>query len=172
IALVALGFACLEVVLDRGEREDWFESHFIVIFFAIAIVALVVAVIWRLRYPDPVVKLALLKERNFAISNAFYFMFGFTLFGSTVLIPQMLQSLYGYTATDAGLVLGPGALVIVFMAPIIVKLLPRVGAKTLILVGFCTLALSMFHFSSFDLTTDYRHEVWARALQGLGLSFL
>jgi MFS transporter, DHA2 family, multidrug resistance protein len=172
ILLVAIGFACLEVVLDRGQRDDWLESRFISTFLLIAVTALIVAIFWELRQPDPVVELRLLGERNFAISNCFYFLFGFVLFGSTVLIPQMLQQLYGYTATDAGLVLGPGALVIVFMAPIIVKLLPKVGAKVLIVAGFSILALSMLHFSSFDLTTDYRHEVWARALQGLGLSFL
>ncbi len=172
IALVAIGFACLEVVLDRGEREDWFESHFIVIFFGVAIIALVAAVIWELRHPDPVVELALLKERNFAISNAFYFMFGFILFGSTVLIPQMLQSLYSYTATDAGLVLGPGALVIVVMAPIVVGLVKKISVAWLISCGFLILAAAMWTYASFDLTTNYGHEAFARAFQGLGLAFL
>src|ERR1700693_1893343 len=86
ILLIAVGFACLEVVLDRGQREDWFESSFIVSFFVIAIVALLTAVIWELRQPDPVVEIRLLKERNFALANSFYFLFGFVLFGSTVLI--------------------------------------------------------------------------------------
>jgi MFS transporter, DHA2 family, multidrug resistance protein len=172
IALVAIGFACLEVVLDRGEREDWFGSHFIVIFFVIAIVSLVAGIIWELRHPDPVVELALLKERNFAISNVFYFMFGFILFGSTVLIPQMLQSLYGYTATDAGLVLGPGALVIVVMAPIVVRLVKKVPVAWLIGTGFVILAAAMWTYASFDLTTNYGHEAYARAFQGLGLAFL
>lgn len=84
----------------------------------------------------------------------------------------MLQPLYGYTAMDAGLVLGPGALVIVFMAPVVVTILPRVGARSLIISGFSILAFSMWRFSSFDLAADYRHEVWARAVQGLGISFL
>jgi MFS transporter, DHA2 family, multidrug resistance protein len=172
IALMAIGFACLEVVLDRGEREDWFGSHFIVIFFSIAILALIAAVVWELRYPDPVVELALLKERNFAISNAFYFMFGFILFGSTVLIPQMLQSLYGYTATDAGLVLGPGALVIVVMAPLVVQLVKKIPVALLIGTGFAILAASMWTFASFNLATNYSHEAFARAFQGLGLAFL
>jgi len=101
ILLVAVGFACLEVVLDRGERLDWFESNFIVSFFVVAIAALVSAVIWELRHPDPVVEIRLLKERNFAIANTYYFLFGFVLYGSTVLIPQMLQSLFGYTAPDS-----------------------------------------------------------------------
>jgi len=170
ILLVALGFACLEVVLDRGQTEDWFESNFIVIFFTVAVVALVVAAVWEWRHPDPVVEIRLLGERNFAIANFFYFLFGFTLFGSTVLIPQMLQSLYGYTATDAGLVLGPGAMVIVVLAPVMVRLLPKVGVKPMIAVGYVIFALSMWYYASFDLGTDYKHEAFARAIQGLGIA--
>jgi DHA2 family multidrug resistance protein len=170
IVLVALGFACLEVVLDRGQTEDWFESNFILIFFTVAVVALVVAAVWEWRHPDPVVEIRLLGERNFAIANFFYFLFGFTLFGSTVLIPQMLQRLYGYTATDAGLVLGPGAMVIVVLAPVMVRLLPKVGVKPMIAVGYCIFALSMWYYASFDLGTDYKHEAFARALQGLGIA--
>jgi MFS transporter, DHA2 family, multidrug resistance protein len=170
IVLVALGFACLEVVLDRGQTEDWFESNFILIFFTVAVIALVVAAVWEWRHPDPVVEIRLLGERNFAIANFFYFLFGFTLFGSTVLIPQMLQSLYGYTATDAGLVLGPGAAVIVVLAPVMVRLLPKLGVKPMIAVGYCIFALSMWYYASFDLGTDYKHEAFARALQGLGIA--
>ena len=170
IVLIALGFACLEVVLDRGQTEDWFESNFILIFFTVAVIALVIAAVWEWRHPDPVVEIRLLGERNFAIANFFYFLFGFTLFGSTVLIPQMLQSLYGYTATDAGLVLGPGAMVIVVLAPLIVRLLPKVGVKPMIAVGYVIFALSMWYYASFDLGTDYKHEAFARAIQGLGIA--
>jgi MFS transporter, DHA2 family, multidrug resistance protein len=172
ILLVAIGFACLEVVLDRGERLDWFDSTFIVVFFTIAIAALVFAVVWELRHSDPVVEIGLLRERNFAIANAFYFVFGFVLYGSTVLIPQMLQSLYGYTATDAGLVLGPGAMVIVILAPVIVRLVNRFPVSRLLAVGFALLGLAMWHFASFNLATNYAREAWARALQGLGIAFL
>src|SRR6201981_3337589 len=171
ILLIAVGFACLEVVLDRGERLDWFESNFIVAFFAIAIIALVAAVVLELRQQDPVVELRLLKERNFALSNAFYFLFGFVLFGSTVLIPQMLQSLYGYTATDAGLVLGPGAMVIVVMAPLIVRLVKRVPMSWMIGFGFTVLGCAMWYFASFNLATNYGKEAWARAVQGFGIAF-
>jgi DHA2 family multidrug resistance protein len=172
ILLVALGFACLEVVLDRGQREDWFDSHFIVGFFTVAVVALVIAVIWELRHSDPVVELRLFKERNFALANAFYFLFGFVLFGSTVLIPQMLQSLYGYTATDAGLVLGPGAMVIVIMAPLVVRLVKRVPVAWLIGPGFAILTCAMWYYASFNLATNYGHEAMARAVQGFGIAFL
>lgn len=170
IFLVAVGFACLEVVLDRGQTLDWFESRFVVVFFSIAMVALVVAVFWEWHHPDPVVEIRLLADRNFAIANFYYFLFGFALFGSTVLIPQMLESLYGYTATDAGLVLGPGALVIVVLAPFVVRILPKVGVKPMIFAGYIIFAVAMWRYASFDLNTDYRHIALARALQGLGIA--
>src|SRR6202790_4661574 len=170
IVLVALGFACLEVVLDRGQTEDWFESRFIVFFFTIALVAIIAAVFWEWRHPDPVGEIRLLADRNFAIANFFFFLFGFPLFGSTVVIPQMFESLYGFTATDAGLVLGPGAFVIVALAPLVVRILPRVGIKPMIFTGYIIFAFAMWRFVSFDLGTDYRHIAFARALQGLGIA--
>jgi DHA2 family multidrug resistance protein len=169
---VAVAFACLEVVLDRGQTEDWFESNFIIVFFSIAMVALVFAIVWEWNHPDPVVEIRLLADRNFALANMFYFIFGFTLYGSTVLIPQMLQRLYGYSATNAGLVLGPGAFVIVMLAPLVVRILPKVGIKRLLAFGYFVFALAMWYFASFTLATDYRHEAWARALQGLGIATL
>lgn len=172
ISLIALGFGALEIVLDKGQREDWLESHFIVAFLAIALLSLLFAVIWEWRHNDPVVEIKLLRDRNFALSNIFYFLFGFGIFGSTVLIPQILQSLYGYSATDAGLVLGPGAMVIVIMAPIVVRILPKVDPRKLIGLAFAIVALSMWHFASLDPGTDYRTYAWARAFQGLGLGFL
>ena len=172
ILLIAIGFACLEVVLDRGERLDWFDSNFIVCFFLIAIAALVSAILWELHHPDPVVEIRLLKERNFAIANVYYFLFGFVLFGSTVLIPQMLQSLYGYTATDAGLVLGPGAALIVVLAPVVVRLVSRIPVSRLLAFGFVVLGLAMWYFASFNLATNYARETGARFLQGLGIAFL
>src|SRR5215471_8860957 len=172
ILLIAVGFASLEVVLDRGERLDWFGSSFIIAFLVIAIAALGLAIYWELHHPDPVVEIRLLKERNFAIANAYYFLFGFVLFGSTVLIPQMVQSLYGYTATDAGLVLGPGAMVIVVLAPVVVRLVSRIPVARLLAFGFAVLALAMWYFASFNLATNYARETGARALQGLGIAFL
>jgi DHA2 family multidrug resistance protein len=172
ILLIAVGFACLEVVLDRGQREDWFESGFITTFALVAAGALVTAIVWEWRHDDPVVEVKLLKSRNFALANAFYFLFGIVLFGSTVLIPQILQSLYGYTATDAGLVLGPGAFVIVMLAPIVVRLVKFIPVRVLIMIGYAILGLAMWSFASFTLATDYAHEAIARGVQGLGLAFL
>jgi MFS transporter, DHA2 family, multidrug resistance protein len=171
ISLIAVGFGALEIVLDKGQREDWLESHFIITFLSIAVTALVTAAIYEWRHHDPVVEITLFKERNFALSSILYFAFFFVLFGSTVLIPQVLQTLYGYTATDAGLVLGPGAAVVVLMAPLVVRLVPKTGAKKLIVFAALVAGLAMFRFASLDLGSDYRSYALARVLQGVGLGF-
>jgi len=172
ITLIAVGFACLEVVLDRGERDDWLESHFIATFLAIAVVAIAIAIWWEWRHDDPVVELTLLRERNFAIANVYYFLFAFGLFGSTVLIPEVLQTLFGYTATDAGLALGPGAAVVTILAPFVVRIVPRIGAKRLLGFSFSIAALSLFYYSGMTTQTDYFHFAFARAFQGFGYAFM
>ena len=173
IALIGLGSAALEVLLDRGQIEDWFGSTFICWMFAIGITSLSIAVIWEWNHPDPVIELRLLKVRNFAISNIFYFVFGFGLFASTTMIPQMLQSLYGYRAIDAGLVLGPGAFVITLLAPVGAQLVQRgiIHPCILLFGAVMVVGISFIHYSHFNLATDYGHYALARALQGLGYAF-
>jgi DHA2 family multidrug resistance protein len=165
IALIAIGFACLEVVLDRGERDDWLESHFIATFLVIVVIAIAIAIWWEWRHDDPVVELTLLRERNFAIANLYYFLFAFGLFDSTVLIPEMPQTLFGYTATDAGLVLGPGAAVITLLTPFVVRIVPRIGAKRLLGFSFIIAALSFFYYSGMTTETDYFHFALARGFR-------
>ncbi|MCE0482696.1 MAG: DHA2 family efflux MFS transporter permease subunit [Methylacidiphilales bacterium] len=173
ILLVALAFGCLEVVLDKGQRDDWFESNFILTFFVISMTALVAGIWWELRTKDPVVDLTLLKERNFALANFFYFMFGFVLIGSTVLLPQMLQGLFGYTAYQSGWAVSPAAFVVVFMAPLVVRFIfPTFGAAPLIGLSFIVQALALWAYSGLDLTADYRSFIWIRLLQGFGVAFL
>jgi MFS transporter, DHA2 family, multidrug resistance protein len=172
ILLIAIGFACLEVVLDRGERDDWLGSHFITTFLVVAVLAIATAIWWEWHHHDPVVELTLLRERNFAIACIYYFLFAFGLFGSTVLIPEILQTLFGYTATDAGLVLGPGAAVITILAPFVVRIVPRIGAQRLLGMSFTVAALSMFYYSGLTTQTDYFHFAFARAFQGFGYAFM
>ena len=172
ILLIAVGFACLEVVLDRGERDDWLGSHFITTFLVVAVVAIGIAIWWEWHHREPVVELTLLRERNFAIANVYYFLFAFGLFGSTVLIPEMLQTLFGYTATDAGLVLGPGAVVITLLAPFVVRIVPRTGARLLLGASFTIAALSFFYYSGLTIQTDYFHFTLARCFQGFGYAFM
>jgi MFS transporter, DHA2 family, multidrug resistance protein len=173
IALIGLGSAALEVLLDRGQIDDWFGSTFITWMFVIGVSCLATAVFWELKQKDPVIEFRLLKSRNFAIACTFYFIFGFGLFGSTTMIPQILQSLYGYRAIDAGLVLGPGAFVITLLAPLGAQLVQRriVQPRILLFGAVTVVGMSFLHYSHFNLDTDYNHYAWARALQGLGYAF-
>jgi DHA2 family multidrug resistance protein len=173
ITLIALASAALEVALDRGQIEDWFGSPLICWLLAIAAVGWIATIVWELRLKDPVIDFRLLANRNFGISAVLFLVFGFGLFGSTTLIPQMLQSLYGYRAIDAGLVLGPGALVITLLAPLAARLIQRqiVPPRVLLSISLLVSAVAMWHYSTFNLATDYRHYALARALQGLGYGF-
>ncbi|WP_058186022.1 DHA2 family efflux MFS transporter permease subunit [Terracidiphilus gabretensis] len=173
IALIGIGSAALEIFLDRGQIDDWFGSNFIVVMFVIALVCLVTAVFWELHHKDPVIEFRLLRSRNFALANLFYFVFGVGLFASTTMIPQLLQSLYGYRAIDAGLVLGPGAFVITLLAPVGAQLVQRkiVQPRILLFGAVVVVGISFIHYSHFTLDTDYAHYAWARALQGLGYAF-
>jgi DHA2 family multidrug resistance protein len=173
IALIAIGSGALEILLDRGQIDDWFGSTFILWMFVVGVVCLSTAVFWELRHPDPVIDFRMLKVRNFAIANVFYFVFGVGLFASTTMIPQILQSLYGYRAIDAGLVLGPGAFVITLLAPVGAQLVQRgiVHPRILLFGAVVMVGLSFIHYSHFNLQTDYSHYALARALQGLGYAF-
>ena len=173
IALIGIGSAALEILLDRGQIDDWFGSTTIVWCFVIAAVCLTSAVFWELHVADPVIDFRLLKVRNFAIANLFYFVFGVGLFASTTMIPQILQSLYGYRAIDAGLVLGPGAFVITLLAPVGAQLVQRgiIKPKILLFGAVMVVGISFIHYSRLTLAADYWHYAWSRALQGLGYAF-
>src|SRR5581483_6187988 len=173
IALIGIGSAALVVLLDRGQIDDWFGSTFIIWMFVIAVGCLGTAVFWELNHKDPVIAFRMLGTRNFAIANLFYFIFGFGLFASTTMIPQILQSLYGYRAIDAGLVLGPGAFVITLLAPVGAQLVQRgvIHPRIMMTGAVLVVGLSFLHYSHFNLATDYWHYAWARALQGLGYAF-
>lgn len=173
ISLIALGSAALEIMLDRGQIDDWFGSTQICWLFAIAIVSLGAALYWELKVDDPIIELRLLKYPSFAVSSVFYFVFGFGLFATTTIIPQILQSLYGYRAIDAGLVLGPGAFVITMLAPAGAQLVQRgiVSPKKLLVFSLTTVSAAMIYYSNLTLQSDYNHYALARAFQGLGYAF-
>ena len=135
LGLLAVGLGFLQVVLDKGQREDWFSSDFIVWCSVLAVVGLVGALFWELTREDPIVDLRMLKERNFAIATFTMFMLGFVLYGSTVLLPIFLQTLMGYTAMLSGLVLSPGGLVTLLALPIVGRLTQKVEARWLVAVG-------------------------------------
>jgi DHA2 family multidrug resistance protein len=170
--LLAVGFGFLQVVLDRGEQDDWFASPFIFWLSIGSAVALVAFVLWELAQDDPIVDLHLLADRTFAMANLLMFLLGFVLLGSTVLLPELVQRLFGYTATDAGLVITPGGLAMLAVLPLVGRLVSTVDARYLILVGLSLNSFALLRLSGFDLTTGYDSFMWARLYQSLGLSLL
>ncbi len=172
LGLLATGLGALEIMLDEGQRNDWFASHGIVIACAIAVTALVSVVFWELRQKDPVVDFHLLKDRNFAISTLTMFILGFVLYGSTMALPLFLQTLLGYTAMQSGMALSPGGLAIMVMMPIVGFLLSRIEPRWLVIFGLLVSAYGLNQMTHFDLNLDFRHAVLARIVQSLGLAFL
>ena len=172
IGLISLGLGSMQIILDKGQREDWLASNFIRFFFVLMIIGIVAGIFWELRHKEPVVDLRMLKNRNFAIATTAMFFLGFVLYASTVLIPQFLQQLLGYTAELAGLALSPGGAVIMVMMPVVGFLVSRVDTRFLITFGCAISALALFVMAGWDLNLDYSHAVRARMLQSFGLAFL
>ena len=172
IGLLSVGLGFLQVVLDKGEREDWFGSGFIVWCSVVAVIGLLGAFLWELNREDPAVDFHLLKERNFLIATLTMFMLGVVLYGSTALLPIFLQTLLGYTALLSGLVLSPGGILVIFLLPVVGKLLTRIESRWLVVCGLSMLALSLFHMAHFNLQVDFRTAMVARVYQSAGMAFL
>jgi MFS transporter, DHA2 family, multidrug resistance protein len=172
LGLLALGLGSLQVVLDKGQRDDWFGSHFIVTMTVICVVALIAVIFWEWHHKDPIIDLHLFRERSFAIGNMLMFMVGFALLSSTVLIPQFLQNLLGYTAELAGLALMPGGFAILLSMPLVGFLLGRYDPRRLLLFGLPMVSLSLFYMTRFDTLIDFRTVAIARVIQAIGLAFL
>jgi MFS transporter, DHA2 family, multidrug resistance protein len=172
IGLISLGLGSMQIILDKGQREDWLSSNFIRVFAVLMVIGIVAGIFWELREKHPVVDLKMLKNRNFAIATLAMFFLGFVLYSSTVLIPQMLQQLLGYSAELAGLALSPGGAVIMCMMPIVGILVSRLDTRILISFGCTVSALSLFVMAGWNLNLDYRHAVLGRMMQSFGLAFL
>jgi DHA2 family multidrug resistance protein len=172
LGFVALGLGALQIVLDKGQRDDWFESHFILVLSLIAAASLIFVVLWEWRHKDPVIDLHLFRDRTFAVSNLLMFMLGFALLGSTLLLPLFTQTLLGYTAEKAGLSLMPGGFTIIILLPLVGFLLSRYSPRWLLIFGLVVLSGSLFHMAGFDLDIDFRTAATARIFQAVGMAFL
>jgi len=172
LGLLGLGLAFLEIMLENGQRKDWFSSDLIAASVVIAAVCLVAVVFWELRVKDPVVDFRMLKDRNFALATGLIYVIGFILYGSTMLMPVFLQTLLGYTATLSGLVLSPGGIVVAFLMPMIGVMLGKVQPRWLITFGLVLSAVGLLRMTGFDLEVDYRTALIARVVQMMGIAFL
>jgi DHA2 family multidrug resistance protein len=172
LGLVAVGLGTLQVVLDKGQREDWFESHFIMTLAIIAAASIIFLILWEWRHKDPIIDLHLFRDRTFGISNLLMFMLGFALLGSTLLLPLFMQTMLGYTAEQSGLALMPGGFTIMLLLPLVGFLLSRYTPRWLLLLGLVVLSASLFHMATFDLQIDFHTAVMARVYQAAGMAFL
>jgi DHA2 family multidrug resistance protein len=172
LGLVAVGVGCLEFVLDKGQEKDWFGDRTITFTFLLSMAALAFFVWWEWRHPDPIVDLKLLKNRNFGTAVGFQFILGMVLFSTTVLIPQFLQGLLGYTAERAGMALSAGALVLMVMMPVAGRLVSIMDARLMVCIGFLTTSLGLYNMTRLDLNVSFGTMVLWRVLQILGLSFI
>jgi MFS transporter, DHA2 family, multidrug resistance protein len=171
-ALVALGLGSLQVVLDKGQEDDWLSSGFILSFTILAAVGIIGCAIWEFITDDPIVDLPLLKRFNFAFANIMMFAIGFILFSTTQLLPQYTQGLLGYTATQAGLVISPGGFAVMLSMPLVGFLVNRVPAKWLIAFGMLVEGIAMFNMCNFNTQVSFRTLAIARIFQASGLAFL
>lgn len=172
IMFLALGLGCLQVVLDKGQSENWFDSRFITTLSIISLIALCLFVMVESFIKDPVVNLRVFKNLSFSAGNIVMFFAFFNLFGSIVLLPIYLQTLMGYTATKAGMVLGPGGLATLIAMPVAGKLVHKLNPKILLGAGILICSYATYLMSNFNLQADFWSIIWPRVVLGIGMPFI
>jgi DHA2 family multidrug resistance protein len=166
LSLIVLGIACFQIVLDKGQEDDWFSSKLILTMFCIGVPLLFTFFLWEWFHDDPIVDVRLLKNRNFGTAVFFSFILGMVLFGSTVLIPEFLQSSLGYTAERAGMALSPGGAVLVVMMPVAGMLLQtKIDPRLLVSLGFLGTSITLHMMSIIYLQIDFHTVVVLRMIQ-------
>ncbi len=170
--LVALFLGLLEVTLDRGQTDDWFSSPFILTTAIIAAVSFLLFIPWELTRDEPIVPIAMFAQRNFAIASIFTLITGVIIFSSTQFIPQLLQQVIGYTATDAGLALTAGGAATLLVLPVIGVMSGKVDARLLLGVAFVIEAFAFWNMSHLDTQLSFSAAAMSRLYQSVGLPFL
>jgi DHA2 family multidrug resistance protein len=172
LGLLSVGLGFVQVVLDKGQTDDWFESRFIVTCAVIGILGLIGVILWELRQPEPLVDLRLFTQRNYSMATFMMFAMGVILYGTTVLLPILVQTLMGYTAEWAGLVLSPGGLITLFVMPLVGRLLGIFQPRWLVGCGLLILGFGMFRLSELSLQTGFWTFVSVWTFSRAGMPFL
>jgi DHA2 family multidrug resistance protein len=171
-ALVALFLGCLEITLDRGQRDDWFSSPLIASTAVICVIAFIAFIPWELRSRDPAVRIDLYGQRNFLISNVFMLLMGVVVFGSTQFIPQLLQQVLGYTATEAGLAMTVGGVATLIAMPLSGILTGKVDARWLIGFSLVVQGIAFWNMATLNTDISFWQGSYARMIQAIGLPFM
>jgi len=172
IGFLALGFGTLQVVLDTGQRHDWFASTQIRVFSFLCVFGLVALVVRELTTKHPIVDLRVLKDRTFTAGTSIMTMLGFVLYGSLMLLPIFLQTLLNYPALQSGLALSPRGVGSLVMMPIVGQLTNRFDPRKLIAVGLAVGGWTMFSLSHLNLNAGYWDIFWPQVIQGGAMAFL
>ncbi len=172
LGLIALGLGSFQIMLDRGEDDDWFGSPLIVIAGLLGLVGVLGAIGWLLTAKKPIVNLRVFADRNFAVGALMVFGMGAILYSGSVLIPQLAQQRFGYTALLAGLVLSPGGAVVLCMIPLVGRLLPIIQTRYIIAFGFITLGCAYFYAHGLTPQETFLQLALLRSTQTVGLGFL
>ncbi|MGI4745481.1 MAG: DHA2 family efflux MFS transporter permease subunit [Janthinobacterium lividum] len=172
LSLITIGLGCLEVMMDRGEDDDWFGSTFICVLAVLSAAGILGAIGWLLTTKRPAVDLRVFKDRNFAIGAMLIGVVGIVLYASAVLVPQFAQQVIGYTATLAGLILSPGGIAIIFLIPIVNIAMKHIETRYIIATGFTIMGASLVYSSHLILQIDFKHLVMFRVAQTAALGFL
>ncbi len=172
LGLVALGVGCMEYVFDRGQEKDWFGDPSITALAITAGVLLTVFVFWEWNHEDPIVDLKLLRNRNFGTAVFLQFVLGMVLFGSTVLIPQFLQNLLGYTAERSGMVLSPAGFMMMVTMFIAGRIIGKIDPRLLVTIGYLITAAGLYNLTRLDLNVSFGSVTLWRMYQVLGLAFI
>ncbi len=172
LSLISIGLGCLQVMLDRGEDEDWFSSPFIVTMAITAFLGIFGAILWLLVAEKPIVHLEVFKDRNFTGGCVMMSATGAVLYATAVIIPQLAQQVLGYTAEWSGLILSPGGIVVVMLIPIVGRLMTFVQTRLLIAFGFFVMGCALYYSSGLSPTIDFTTLVKMRSLQSAALAFL
>lgn len=173
VVLLTLGVGALQVMLDKGQEDDWFGSRFILTLAVLTAVGLLSFVIWEWFYKSPIVEVRLFRNLNFLAANGMMFVLGIMLFASLVMMPLFLQSQMGYTAESAGLVLSGGGLLLLFLMPVVGVLSSKVQARYLVAFGWLALSIGMYISArQLDLEVSFRSASMLRLAQVFGLAFL
>ena len=172
-SLLALGVGALQIMLDKGQEDDWFGSHFILMLAITAAVCLTALIFYEWFHKDPIVDVRLFKNANFATANMMMFMVGAVSFATTVLMPQYLQTLMGYTAQSAGMVLSVSAVLLLVELPLVGRLIGKFQLRYLIAFGWITLAIGMYiSTQQIDLLISFRSATLLRIGQYLPMGFI
>src|SRR3989440_2649138 len=147
MGLLAVGIGALQIMLDKGQEEDWFTSHFIVILAALAFFGLAIFIGRELRTDHPVVDLRVFRNRTYSTGVFLMTVLGFVLYGSTVLIPVWLQTLMGYSALSAGMAMLPRGLGSFLFMPVVGVLMSKIEPRKLLAAGLVVCSFSLYMFS-------------------------